>query len=166
MTARRARSDGRKETCPTGGAVVIRVDISMDPNVPGQVYGARSTNPRARTPPENDPYWRQNYSKPYVGSGGGGSRSRHRRYMEDDSFSGSGDDDDFDLRSAEAAEVARLREELRAARRRLDAGERRERSLRRSSSHMWADRILQISVQKCGSSDFGLPWRLNRAQRG
>jgi hypothetical protein len=119
----------------------------MDPNVPGQAYDPRFLNPRARTPPDNDLWFQRQLLERQLeqaamprrshrsGGGGGGSRSRHRRkssYSDEDSLSGSGEDDDFDLRSAEAAEVARLREELRAARRRLDAGERRERALRRS----------------------------------
>ena len=119
----------------------------MDPNVRGQAYDPRFLNPRARPPPDNDLWFQRQLLERQLeqaamprrshrsGGGGGGSRSRHRRkssYSDEDSFSGSGEDDDFDLRSAEPAEVARLREELRAARRRLDAGERRERALRRS----------------------------------
>ena len=100
--------------------------MHLDAPLPGQAVPLRPRSP----PPPMVAWWKEQLDAVPVPQGNAAAGSRHRRRHDDyDS-----DASDVSMHSAKSLrdEADELREALRAARRQLDAGERRERALRRA----------------------------------
>jgi hypothetical protein len=125
----------------------------MDRGLPGQVPPFRGQD---GPPPAAVAWWKQQLERQQEELGQNATRRRGTpRYG-----SGSDDDDDLDVsdhRWRRASEVDALRDELRAARRKLDAGQRRERALRRALQHADAQPPLAPSAFEPDISDSRRP---------